>query len=517
MNLWDNALFLRCRYERMRPYAVATGLLLTVLVISLICIGCYTNRESFADTANSTPVSWLSALWYFLAIAHGIVLLLLGTGNAIKTAWQERTLGTLEFHRASPTPRLEQALGLILGAPIMEWFLVLCTMPLVFVITLLSDISLVQCGFFYAALFLNAFLLHTCAVLFALTAAPHKKQPSGLVLLFAAGYLLPGLFMLQLSCIYHLSFVPAYEYISNIVWHPNVSAGSTGLLHTFFGIRMPFLLLQSIVQAPLIAFLIAGITRKINTPGRAVFSKPQSALFALYALICILGSMISIYLHTSASSSKHPIAFLAHYALFPAFLYAILALTLICAPSATPTQLMFLQGLRRAKKLGLRALSPTDDQASNMLWIITFSCIISTACSSFFTCAGVPLSRQILPTLTMVAYAVFFAAILEFFRLSNWHQKKIYFGAGLGILWVIIPLWGMVTAAKQPDAMGYMQFFFASSPFFSIPLISGSLTDVKTIQSLHPPAILIINILLCLIAIHLNNQQRKRLVQTANQ
>jgi len=74
----DNAIFMRNWRERMRLPVVASYIIISVIVISLIILACYLNRDSIDeyDYVNKTRVAvhWLHMAFFIIAIFQGIVL-----------------------------------------------------------------------------------------------------------------------------------------------------------------------------------------------------------------------------------------------------------------------------------------------------------------------------------------------------------------------------------------------------------------------------------------------------------
>ncbi|MHC4202974.1 MAG: hypothetical protein ACYSU0_23555, partial [Planctomycetota bacterium] len=108
----DNALFLASWRERMRPAAVLSMGIVAAVVITLVVVGCYSKAVSDARHrwVSHAPREWLGWAFGIVAVLQGFVLLVVGSAWAGNMAARERTGGTLEFHRTSPTRRIDQVL-----------------------------------------------------------------------------------------------------------------------------------------------------------------------------------------------------------------------------------------------------------------------------------------------------------------------------------------------------------------------------------------------------------------------
>ena len=144
----DNAIFTANCRERMRPAMVLSSIIVAAIIVVLITMNAYLAPRQKDKTCpsgrtgcqDSVPAPQ-NVFWY-LAIGQGMLLLLGGTLTACNAACRERTSGTLDFHRSSPTPRSHQVLGLLLGAPSLEWCVFLGTLPVALIFSVLGKIPI---------------------------------------------------------------------------------------------------------------------------------------------------------------------------------------------------------------------------------------------------------------------------------------------------------------------------------------------------------------------------------------
>jgi len=491
LSLRDNAIFLSNSRERMRPAMVLSGVILTLLIVSIIITNAYVNPKYIYTSSQYSPshrriVPPPQKIFWDIAVGQGILLLLLGTMAANRMAFRERSSGTLEFHRSSPTSRHDQIVGLLLGATSLEWFLFAITLIFSLYFGWRSGIPFLSFFKFYAALLLCAIFYHVLAILWGIMNYQPKKanQPR-----FGAWqfWLLVWLAMWgggtainsQISFIYHLTWLPSYDAIYNQIfaffarkytWRtPEVMQ----ILNSLFCLRFPSLLLQILIQISLIAFTWMGISRKISHPERPTLSKTQSLMLCFFILFMFVGSGLSTLASTSSADHvRDPLGSIVSLLLvLCVILGAVGILTL------TPSKELYSKGLHRAKKLKLKAMAIDDDYNSNFAWLLIFAVIVAISLFLFsYTLPTVPLIKKIMVLIILVSYIFFFGGALEFFKLKKLAgQKRSLFWTGLSILWIFIPILGTITV-KLVDSPFYLPYFTVASPIMGLQILVNALT-----------------------------------------
>ncbi len=129
MKLWDinnNPLFLANWRERLRPAQLISGTIVALSIIFLILVNDSTSQQTYNyyvaaqaghHESRQGIYHWPDKFFFYLAVLQGVILFLFGTVSAYRMAARERTSGTIEFHRSSPTSRIIQIIGIMLGAP----------------------------------------------------------------------------------------------------------------------------------------------------------------------------------------------------------------------------------------------------------------------------------------------------------------------------------------------------------------------------------------------------------------
>lgn len=481
--LTDNALFLQNFRERNRSAYVWSAVILSVIIISLITLSAIITPSHRYDASGQMKdsIPWAEKTFLVLSWLQGFLILFLGSLAAYRMAVRERVSGTLDFHRSSPTTRFNQIIGLLLGAPSLEWFVFLGSMLYSFILVLISGIPILLALKFYTSLSVCAVFYHSIAILIgvwntkSLSLAP-REGIIKLSFLFFGLVLVTNLFYdLPLSGLYYLGWFPFYNDLSILIMHPprtNYIFRNYAALHSLFTVPMETLTLQLFVQLPFLGLAWTGISRKISQPERPTFSKAQTALLTLFFLFLFTGSSISalFYYDTKFEYSwNNPANRIIQY-----FLFLSLLLGLGGALSSTPTRELFLKGLRRAKNNKQLRVDLNDDHATNVSWLLTTCFIIAAIFSIIGQTFYGETGYKVISLFVILSFLVFFASALEHFRLGVHHKKMSLFWTGLSILWIFLPIFGLITngVVKSPY---YLHFFLAASPIFGIEPIFDAL------------------------------------------
>ena len=188
---------------------------------------------------------------------------------------------------------------------------------------------------------------------------------------------------------------------------------------------------------------------------------------------------------------------------------------MISGAGTTPSRLIYLKGLRRAKKEDNGRLSWFDDHASNTPWLVSF-CVATLAAYASFT-PFVPTGQhlaQAVPLLVAIAYSVTFLAALEAFRLGRHHDKKNFFVLAVAVPWLFVPLLSFVFALV--DVLeGITPYLSIACPFVGVGMTAGMMSDAMLTSPVSeyafPISATVVNGLLATILLVLAQRQRHRL------
>ncbi|MHC4506155.1 MAG: hypothetical protein ACYTFI_22905, partial [Planctomycetota bacterium] len=427
----DNALFLASWRERMRPAAVLSMGIVAAVVITLVVVGCYSKAVSDArhGWVGHAPREWLGWAFGIVAVLQGFVLLVVGSAWAGNVAARERIGGTLDFHRSSPTRRIDQVLGLLFGAPVLEWCIFGATLPVSLILAVAAGIRFGTFVSFYVSLVVTAVFCHSLAVAGGLAGSSKKTTAKS----NGTGALVPVvLFVLSLiaipmraSALFHAAGLPAYLRLfqeafpaSNVL----PDAWRSGALFTFYHARLPSLLLQLVVQVPFTVLAWIAAIRTISRPERPMLSKAQSLGCVALVFFLFVGSALPI-LEAIGASYRGSRGYSDTAVVMAFFFYTAIFLGLVSAAGATPGHLLHLKGLSRMRKLGRARLGLMDDEASNSVWLAGFIVLFAVSYvalgrylswSSTFEIVAAPV--------IVICYVAWFAGALEYFRISRFRS-----------------------------------------------------------------------------------------------
>ncbi len=459
-NLKNNALFLSCWYERFRP-------------VQMVCFGVLTFSVMLLSfLAIPRPASTLQEIWkplfYIIAGTQALVLLAQGGMFASHMGSRERTSETLDFHRNSPEPVEAKVLGLIFGSTWFEWavFFTLFVLELPFVF--LTDIHVTQILLFNASLILSGVFLHTTAVVFSLLSQQKKRgnSPFGLLIIFL---LLGGpVFFYYLSTssspfFSHMFGVTALQYIyKDPMYHFN---------GYFYTLNFPLIVMQAIVQIPLLLLMINGIKRIFRLPNSPAWSKKDVIRFCCFLFFMIAGFFVASYIHfdeiMAFSNNSHRYSrslqegFQQEAVLFSFLFVAVgMLVSFFTAPSYFKCSKYSL-----LSKKGLIKKSLFDDGSTGFFAVMIYVGIGGISSVPYLLVMKPPILNSMAYFLTLSGYVIAFAGLLEFFNLGKFRNNKIFLLTVLGVWWVVIP-WIMVFTLKMD--LFKQPLFAAISPFFGL-------------------------------------------------
>jgi hypothetical protein len=204
-----------------------------------------------------------------------------------------------------------------------------------------------------------------------------------------------------------------------------------------FGLELPHLLAQFLVQVPLIVIAVAALSRAVGYANRPAFSKKLAlGLAAVLLTLCASGlSDRRLKPEDARWAGCHALVF---------------AFGVGCAlvPTVTPWYTAYRQGLRRQKKRGLTGPRPLDDHAGNSAWAGAYALLVLGMCAIIALRRAETVSLASLAA--MLLYFGWFAAALEYCRLSARRPHSSRFPALMALLWFLMPavafIYGAVVA-----------------------------------------------------------------------
>jgi len=478
-NLKNNAMFLACWHERNRPVQLTCFAILiaSVLVLSFISISINERR----------PEKIWEALFYVIVGVQAMVLLLEGSVFVGYLASRERTSETLDFHRNSPQPVMEKILGLILGGTWFEWlvFAILFIVQLPF--ALLPHFSLMGIFLFNASLLLTGILFQTSAATFSLVYPQKKRGNPVLIILLMLMFVGPALGAMasstQSGFFAHLFGLTAIPHISHD--QPNLF-----MARWFYTFQLPLIVMQALVQIPIILLLIRGMKRIFSLANSPAWAKEDVIRFFSFLFFMITGFFVATYTHFD---SVYPQAggYRPYYLTLERFLEQG-TITYICLFGAVGFLIGFFtvpSYFKRSKyeilckKTSRKLNSLFDDGATSLPTILIYLGISGLCMVPYLVIPQIEPYRAWYALIMLGSHIIAFAGFLEFFRLGRFRGNKIFFVTTLIVWWVFVP-W--LASAIYNFRFEEIVNVASLSPFVGFAYSAAMLTESKEKLTLIP-------------------------------
>ena len=501
----DNALFMRYWWPAVRPAKLVPFVALLVLVLGVVVFGGYLSRPFRPPWGPE----WFVVAFGIMVGIQAAVLLVLGSFLVVSAAYQEATTGAIDFHRASATTPLNQMLGLVAGPAMVTWILFAVGIPFTLAMALLGAVTPGDYVAVLLSLALTGVFFHTVSALIGLTA--RKGQPG---LRRQAGSLAAAFLLISTSILFAHSHWSLPGYLTGYPVIGRALGGAEEIRSAVVGIELPPLVIQAMVQCPLIVLFGAALRRAVAYPSRPAVSKVLGLLLS----VCFLGLFVaSYYSGLAAFREAHvgrgiaPVRNVASWSLLFAFL---LGAAVVCA--ATPRYALYCNGLRRQRKLGLRWAGPLDDAVGNTGLVVAFG-VLSAA--FYYSLSGEDARLPVEALAAMLLYLGWFAGAVEYFRLTPRRRRGAIFVVTIVTLWALIPAFGFVAISSQEHWPLYGIGLMSTCPIFGIMAPDLWLTPWQN----GPPQlettylVLAINLVLLIVFVLLAREARLRAAAKARE
>lgn len=365
-----------------------------------------------------------------LLIIQGLILFLFGTGQTAGGMTAERDEGMVDYQRLTPMTPLAKVLGYLLGLPVREWVMFLCTLPFT-VLGLWRGAVPASAWVPVAIVFLTSVILYHLTGLTAGTVFKNRRWAFlfSMGIIFLLYTLVPqgsrfGMPFLRYVTVWPVAMesVDIFPDVQVRTWRMlSGHVGGAGV--DFFRWNLSELVFTLIVQGSFILTLLVMVWRKWRQSDSHLLSKGWALL--VFAWLCILpignalpgiedrtlfpsyGFRVMMRGPSNQASllpaPEEALALCAFYGLL--MLLFLLYLTVML----TPTQDSQARGLRRAAKLGRKHAPFFSDESSAFLIVFVLTAG-GAAAWAWFT-HSVLGSRWFYAGPGMSAFALFFAVL----------------------------------------------------------------------------------------------------------
>ncbi len=250
LQFWRNPEFVRHVRAEMRPARVLTAGMISLVVCVLVGFMCWSATDAKRDAFFQTFYAWLTGIQY-------VVLGFWCASTCGQAVARERELKTYDFLRTTRLSSGELLVGKLLGAPILGYFIVGCSLPVSFLVGALG-------GFHLHVLLENWVLLLT----FSLFVGVMGLWGSMLVEKSSSGALgILGLAISTMMFAYVQSPFPGFAGYSVLPAALSLHAAKNWLTRnpaTLFGLQVPYLVVSLLLFATSGAWFALMLTRNLK-------------------------------------------------------------------------------------------------------------------------------------------------------------------------------------------------------------------------------------------------------------
>ena len=421
LRFWRNPLLILHMRSDLRPARAATAAAISLVVCTLIAMGCWSANTGHAHE-----------FWHdFYAWLLGSQFVLLGVWSAStcgQAVARERELKTFDFLKTTRLTAAEIMVGKLLGAPIVAYFIVGCTLPISIVAGLVGGIRPVAVLGSIALLLAFALFYSLAALLGSMLVEKSSSGAIGLLALLTNGFLL-GFAGSPFKGFAAISIFPAVLTLHGV---------DSDLVHfspTVFGREVPWAILTLVLYVLLGAWLVLMIVRNLkrDIPQIQLLSRWQCV-----AVVAFWNLLFYAFLDTKIFRIPAPLRTYSdsYYVPFQIALYAV----------AWNAVFLFL--------IGVAALSPHERLK---VWWRKWK----AGKGSYFAPDGLPWPWLVVAAL--IGYAMLAAEALGMrsaVPLADWHLgfAAMAFGAFLVFTArdILFLQWCLLTRMKQPVMKGFL-------------------------------------------------------------
>ncbi len=270
---WRNPELVRHARAELRPVRALTAVLVVLVIVALVALSCY-------GAEHNDLRAWFRIFYTWLVWAQGVVLVLWTISACSQSISGERQHKTYDFLKTTRLTSEEILVGKLLGAPILGYFSVGCSLPISLLAGLLGGYSL-------AILLLTYLLLAVFTLVLGLAALELSmlgEKTSGGILVLAFLLLYP---MLMLGFAFTESPFPglgAASILPAIFSLYDFQEWGKIVAPVFFGVRVSYVFLSLFLYCTFGAWLVLMLRRNLKKELEEVrlLSRWQALALAAY-------------------------------------------------------------------------------------------------------------------------------------------------------------------------------------------------------------------------------------------
>ncbi len=455
LNLLTNPICVKGVRERLRAkHALSWGLVvLTITAFVSLLVYLTGTRQDLLTSKEAAQ-----GMFVPIVVIQGILLMFLGVGSVTSGLILERVGGLLDYQRLTPMRPSAKILGYLFGLPAREYFLFALTLPFLAFAVWVGEIPISALLHGYSVLFSSVCLYHMTALVVGMTLRKPRQASFVVRIAIVVLYLgLPKLSLVGMTFFEHLTILPTLRRIlSTELSLPEFTGQFAAPDVAFFDWFLHPTTFTLMVQGFLFASMFAVVHRKWSREHGHPFSKPLALVFYAVALLFLVGGLWpivandAVYRGLTGRVGGWPIP---RVEVLGMLTYVLLVISgLICLfliHVQSPSRLISLKGLRRARKLSLPRVPPSSDAASSLPLTLAMVALTAAGCAVLLVLAAENevLFESLPPWVSGLAPLALFASVALSVQALRERFSPRAFYVSVFLLWTLPLFTGLVMYA----------------------------------------------------------------------
>jgi hypothetical protein len=467
-NIPANPVFRRYARARLRPQALAVGLILTVMVAAFVFFGARTIAlyRSGLEVVDAERVPLLP-----LMVLQAVMLFFLGTGQVAGGMTGEADEGVLDYQRLTPLTPLTKVLGYLFGLPLREYVLFASTLPFTAWGLWRGQVPFSAWAPVYLVLLTSTLLYHLTGLL-AGTVVRNRRWAFlvSIAIVFGLYTVMPQAAKFGLTTFQYFTIWPVFEEQMRH-FMPRSADGVLRAVQRlapevrFFGLRFSETIFTLFAQAGLILTFVVMLWRRWRQSESHLLGKRWAVGLLVWSQIMLLGNALPLIapglifpsreLQRRIFNTRGWMPSITE-GMIMIGLYGLVALLLVVILTTiiTPSLDDQVRGRRRARKLGLPRPPRFSDEAGGF-WFV-FAMVLAAAAgwivftralmaSSWYAGHTLPAHAPWAFVLVLLTAGLSFHALLE-----GWGGRRVF----LAVVFLgVIPIMVGATLAAASDRL----------------------------------------------------------------
>jgi hypothetical protein len=263
----DNPLIKRYKYSLMRPRQFWVYMIIYISILLMIFLINYSGYKN--DVLYKTTTDLFRSLYYQFLVMQVIILWIWASFNSGSAIREEVFDKTFDFFRMFPITARTKAVGILAGKNLITLLLAACNFVLLVIFGIAGELNPNLQWQVILVIVSVSILTNTAILLFSINPRGRKRRSEIIGFVLLAFFLGPAIINGVLA-------IARYKNIeTKLAW--------------FFEVKIPVLVLASLIVLYFCCWTIIGILRKFTYEDEPMFSRPGAILFVLGYEIVVMG------------------------------------------------------------------------------------------------------------------------------------------------------------------------------------------------------------------------------------